>query len=371
MIVGSLLLILVAVTLLVTGLAAGSSVLLISSIAASLLAAVALVVGARQAAAARVAAAGQARSPLSGEPGPATAAFDADAAYAGRRSAEASHEHVADERPGTGWSSVTVPDPDAEHPAGQGDTAGQADTEVLRGHPAGDGPAERRPAGYGPDRGADREAAETTQADLTYDGPAYPDVDTWSTRSEPGSGDPRRAAAFEASSGDVHRDAHRDDVGRAAPGRTDLNQADRDQPGFEPAGADRPDRERPDRERSGTDGVQRSADGPDPAYAELPDPAQAGRDDVLAQLAADDTDEDPADEPLPQRIQPTDAVRVSRMTADVLVVDGRPRYHLADCPHLDGRDSEPLPVAEAVDLGFTPCGLCRPVDRLVAGAAHR
>jgi hypothetical protein len=52
------------------------------------------------------------------------------------------------------------------------------------------------------------------------------------------------------------------------------------------------------------------------------------------------------------------------------VVDGRPRYHLADCPHLVGRLTEPLPVAEAVELGFSPCGLCRPVDRLVARAAH-
>ncbi|MEU4782796.1 hypothetical protein, partial [Micromonospora sp. NPDC023633] len=53
MIVASLLLILVAVVLLVLGLAGGSSVLLTISIAASLLAAVALVAGARQAAADR------------------------------------------------------------------------------------------------------------------------------------------------------------------------------------------------------------------------------------------------------------------------------------------------------------------------------
>ncbi|MFR9777676.1 hypothetical protein ACL02O_16670 [Micromonospora sp. MS34] len=53
MIVASILLILVAVALLVAGLAGGSSPLLITSIAASLLAAVALVAGARQAASAR------------------------------------------------------------------------------------------------------------------------------------------------------------------------------------------------------------------------------------------------------------------------------------------------------------------------------
>ncbi|MBX6358358.1 MAG: hypothetical protein IRZ05_21215, partial [Micromonosporaceae bacterium] len=53
MIVTSVLLILVAVTLLVLGLVSGASELLVASIAASLLAAIALVIGARQAAAAR------------------------------------------------------------------------------------------------------------------------------------------------------------------------------------------------------------------------------------------------------------------------------------------------------------------------------
>ena len=62
MIVVSLLLILVAVALLVLGLAGGSSPLLISSIVASLLAAVALVIGARQAAT---------RAPQAGRPGAA------------------------------------------------------------------------------------------------------------------------------------------------------------------------------------------------------------------------------------------------------------------------------------------------------------
>jgi clumping factor A len=61
---------------------------------------------------------------------------------------------------------------------------------------------------------------------------------------------------------------------------------------------------------------------------------------------------------------------VAQLDAEVLVVDGRPRYHLADCPHLTGRSTEGLPVAEAVELGFSPCGLCRPVDRLVAAAAR-
>ncbi|MBO3737213.1 hypothetical protein [Actinoplanes flavus] len=81
--------------------------------------------------------------------------------------------------------------------------------------------------------------------------------------------------------------------------------------------------------------------------------------------------DDPDDEPLPQSVRPADAVLVARFDTEVLVVDGRPRYHMADCPHLVGRLTEPLPVNEAVELGFSPCGLCRPVDRLVATVAHQ
>jgi hypothetical protein len=86
---------------------------------------------------------------------------------------------------------------------------------------------------------------------------------------------------------------------------------------------------------------------------------------------ADPDDDDPDDEPLPQSVRPADAVLVARFDTEVLVVDGRPRYHMADCPHLVGRLTEALPVNEAVELGFSPCGLCRPVDRLVAAVAHQ
>jgi hypothetical protein len=77
------------------------------------------------------------------------------------------------------------------------------------------------------------------------------------------------------------------------------------------------------------------------------------------------------DEPEPQIVTPTEAVRVAQLDAEVLVVDGRPRYHLADCPFLAGRDPEPIGVNEAVELGFSPCGICRPVDRLAATFARR
>lgn len=79
-------------------------------------------------------------------------------------------------------------------------------------------------------------------------------------------------------------------------------------------------------------------------------------------------DEDPPDEPASQQISAADAARVGRMSTEVLVVDGRPRYHVPGCVHLLGRESEPLPVSEAVELGFTPCSLCEPDSALLAGA---
>ncbi|GIH04771.1 hypothetical protein Rhe02_28380 [Rhizocola hellebori] len=79
-------------------------------------------------------------------------------------------------------------------------------------------------------------------------------------------------------------------------------------------------------------------------------------------------DEDPPDEPVAQRVTASDAARVARMSADVLVIDGRPRYHVAGCVHLLGRPFEPLPVSEAVELGFSPCGLCEPDSALLADA---
>jgi hypothetical protein len=92
-------------------------------------------------------------------------------------------------------------------------------------------------------------------------------------------------------------------------------------------------------------------------------PAQAAVVDV-------DEDEDPPDEPAVQRVAPSDAARVARMSNEVLVIDGRPRYHIAGCVHLLGRPHEPLPVNEAVELGFSPCGLCEPASELLAGARH-
>ncbi|MFG1674898.1 hypothetical protein [Micromonospora sp. NPDC049282] len=63
--------------------------------------------------------------------------------------------------------------------------------------------------------------------------------------------------------------------------------------------------------------------------------------------------------------------RLARLSDQVRVVDGHPRFHLDDCPHLVGRLDEPLPVAEAVGLGFTPCAHCAPATTLLGDARPR
>jgi hypothetical protein len=259
-IVGSLLLILVAVTLLVLGLAYGSSTLLISSIAASLLAAIALVVGARQAAAAR-----------------------ADAGYGDdeRKRAGDEDEHEWERRrAATTQTRMTEP---------VGRRAGR-----LGGS---DGPVFTPPARSAPALGGSPVALAEPAPAPVYAEPPFVEPAPAFVESTPAFGE--HAPAF----------------------------------------------------------VER---------AEAPTPPRGiGQPAVAAEVVDDD---DPPDEPAPQYVSPADAARVARMTADVLVIDGRPRYHLTGCVHLLGRENEALPVGEAVELGFTPCGRCEPDSALLADA---
>jgi hypothetical protein len=96
--------------------------------------------------------------------------------------------------------------------------------------------------------------------------------------------------------------------------------------------------------------------------------AAGARADTAQSVAVAEIDDEPEDEPSVQIVSPSMAARVAGLITDVLVVDGRPRYHVAGCVHLMGRESEPLPVNEAIELGFTPCGMCEPDSRLLAEA---
>jgi hypothetical protein len=80
---------------------------------------------------------------------------------------------------------------------------------------------------------------------------------------------------------------------------------------------------------------------------------------------ADDFDAEPGEEPT----DASDLLVVAGLSAEVRVVDEHPRYHLATCVWLGKRPTIPIPVAEARQLGFTPCARCAP-DSVLA-ARHR
>ncbi|WP_435818507.1 hypothetical protein [Micromonospora lupini] len=263
MIVASLLLILVAVVLLVFGLAGGSSILLTISIAASLLAAVALVAGARQAAANRATA-----DP--GRAGPRDRATF-------RRASQAEPEFAYD-------PPLAEPDVPVQH----------VPSTVGNG-----GTGWRQP----PEPPSDPDAAPPPDAWPPHDGAS-----------------PHDAASPYAAASPFEPEA----------------------PFVPPA-----------------DGARSSPVSPASPFVARGDeayPSEAAAVDALA------------DEPAEQPITPAEAARVSRLPDPVVVVDGRPRYHLAGCPHLAGRVPEPLPVAEAVELGFTPCAACAPATALLIDA---
>lgn len=69
-------------------------------------------------------------------------------------------------------------------------------------------------------------------------------------------------------------------------------------------------------------------------------------------------DEEPQDEAPAERLSPSDLALLATMPDEVHVIDGRPRFHSADCPVLPLYEHESLPVSEAVELGFTPCADC-------------
>jgi hypothetical protein len=102
-----------------------------------------------------------------------------------------------------------------------------------------------------------------------------------------------------------------------------------------------------------------------------------------AAVPADEPDDRPAEPPLTRRQQaklaaeepgepgeePTDATDllvVSDLRFEVRVVDEHPRYHLSQCSYLLDKPTLPLPVAEARQLGFTPCARCGPDATLAA-----
>ncbi len=98
----------------------------------------------------------------------------------------------------------------------------------------------------------------------------------------------------------------------------------------------------------------------------------AGEDPVEEPVVSEDAGDDaayldPPDEPPAELLLSYEERELSDCDAEVLVVDGRPRFHLADCLHLGDKSAEPLVLSEAAELGFTSCSLCAAATTVLAG----
>jgi hypothetical protein len=149
------------------------------------------------------------------------------------------------------------------------------------------------------------------------------------------------------------------------------------QPGRSPEPADAVFRPGAGREPAGATAVRtpEPVTEPEPAPTEEPPavvgpgaPAANGHPGAPARRGAHEPRETPAaptaGEPGEEDVEVTDLLLVVDLDDEVLVVDEHPRYHLAVCPFLDGREGIPLPMVEARTDGFTPCATCRPVRHL-------
>ncbi|WP_410599888.1 hypothetical protein [Amycolatopsis sp. lyj-90] len=140
---------------------------------------------------------------------------------------------------------------------------------------------------------------------------------------------------------------------------------------------------------------KRAAEAAAPAESEEPEDSEEADDSASAEKSAPDDEEKPEDAeqtvlmpaagelsdtdeaPEPQRngdpgeekSDPADVAIVSDLEIEVVVVDEYPRYHVTTCAWLETRDTIPLGIGEARQLGFTPCALCAP-DAEIAGQ-HR
>ena len=62
---------------------------------------------------------------------------------------------------------------------------------------------------------------------------------------------------------------------------------------------------------------------------------------------------------VPERTEPDERLGL-KPGGTVLVVAGRPRYHVEGCRYLTGKAAQAIDVIDAPEEGFTPCGVCKP-----------
>ncbi|MEA5363633.1 hypothetical protein VA596_29155 [Amycolatopsis sp., V23-08] len=111
------------------------------------------------------------------------------------------------------------------------------------------------------------------------------------------------------------------------------------------------------------------ADTPEPDLpAEAPEPEKAPEADAPTAASVVEKEPDEA-EPGEESTSESDIALLADLDDEVVVVDEHPRYHLRVCSWVGTRDTIPIGIGEARQLGFTPCARCGPDATLVA--AHR
>jgi hypothetical protein len=104
--------------------------------------------------------------------------------------------------------------------------------------------------------------------------------------------------------------------------------------------------------------------------ADTPEEADTTKEEVAKEEPVEAPSAEEGEPPV-EEVEVTDLLLVVDLTDEVLVIDEHPRYHLAGCRWLTGRETIPLPLDEARTDGFTPCGTCEPDRRLAAQARAR
>lgn len=173
------------------------------------------------------------------------------------------------------------------------------------------------------------------------------------------------AADGDATTSDSGTDRSEDGPSEGSTGSAILDAEPAEPSGAEPDGAEPDDDGAADAAGPAADGADEVGVG---AQEESAEPAAAVEDgDVggvdgvqdVEDTAAADAALGAAGEPAEEDTDAGDLLLVVGLEEDVLVEDEHPRYHLIGCAALR-RETEPLPVREARELGFTPCAQCGP-----------
>jgi outer membrane biosynthesis protein TonB len=101
---------------------------------------------------------------------------------------------------------------------------------------------------------------------------------------------------------------------------------------------------------------------PEPAQPEPAQPEPAQPEPAQPEPAPPEPAQPEPAQPEPAQPEPAqpEPAQPEPVAGEVWVIDGRPRYHLADCAIIAGQNAEPIPFEQADEDGFMPCSLCEP-----------